>query len=505
MLKISKPMVIYEMANNHMGNVDHGINIINELSKVSEEFEFDFGIKFQYRDLDSFIHPDFKDRMDLKFIKRFSETRLSEDEFKLLISECKKLSFTTICTPFDEKSVELITKHEFDFLKIASCSVKDWPLLIKISETNLPIISSSGGASIEDVDNLVSFLEHKKVKFALMHCVGIYPTEEESLAMNRIDLFKDRYPQLVIGFSTHEDPDNLLPVSLAVAKGALIFEKHVGLETNQYSLNEYSSSPEQIEKWLTHLQRSLNSCGRIDPENGKIDQREIDSLSDLKRGVFAKNNIKKESPFYQNDVFFAMPNSKSQMTSEEFSKHNLEFYAVESLNKNEPINNFRIGKKDVRSKISTIVHTVKSQLKLARIVINPDSKIELSHHYGIEEFEKTGATIINCINNEHYCKKLIIQTPGQMNPEHMHKIKEETFQVLWGSFFLIVDGVKNLYNPGDIVTVIAGQKHSFNTEKGVIFEEVSTTHYIADSYYSDPEMPETKFRKTELFDWLSEL
>jgi sialic acid synthase SpsE len=70
-----KPLFIFEIANNHSGSVEHGLTIIREINKVTTKFRdlFDFGFKLQYRDLDSLIHPDFKDRTDLKYIKRFSE------------------------------------------------------------------------------------------------------------------------------------------------------------------------------------------------------------------------------------------------------------------------------------------------------------------------------------------------------------------------------------------------------------------------------------------------
>ena len=71
----TKPLIIFEMANNHMGSVDHGKKIINSLKEQAKFFDFDFAVKFQYRVLDTFIHPEYKDRMDLKFVKRFSETR----------------------------------------------------------------------------------------------------------------------------------------------------------------------------------------------------------------------------------------------------------------------------------------------------------------------------------------------------------------------------------------------------------------------------------------------
>ena len=77
----SKIRIIYEMANNHMGDLEHGLKIINELKQVSKPFDFEFAVKFQFRNLDTFIHPNYKGS-DLKFVKRFEETVLSEDDWE---------------------------------------------------------------------------------------------------------------------------------------------------------------------------------------------------------------------------------------------------------------------------------------------------------------------------------------------------------------------------------------------------------------------------------------
>ena len=77
---------VFEMANNHMGDYNHGIRMIDEFAVIVDKYSnhFSFAWKFQFRDLDTFIHPDYKDRMDLKYVKRFSETNLTKDEFKSL-------------------------------------------------------------------------------------------------------------------------------------------------------------------------------------------------------------------------------------------------------------------------------------------------------------------------------------------------------------------------------------------------------------------------------------
>ena len=73
-----RPLFIFEMANSHQGSVEHGIRIIREIRKVCDQFtQFDFAFKLQYRDLDTFIQKDYKERTDIKNVKRFLDTTKS--------------------------------------------------------------------------------------------------------------------------------------------------------------------------------------------------------------------------------------------------------------------------------------------------------------------------------------------------------------------------------------------------------------------------------------------
>ena len=132
---MKKPLFIFEMANNHMGDLSHGIKIIQELKRITKNIsQFDFAIKLQLRD-DSFFHKDHIDRKDHKLIKRFTETRLG-DGFKKLITEIKKNNFITMCTPWDELATKYLIDIKIDIIKIASCSFNDWPLLERMVQNN---------------------------------------------------------------------------------------------------------------------------------------------------------------------------------------------------------------------------------------------------------------------------------------------------------------------------------------------------------------------------------
>lgn len=153
-MKVSpeNPLFILEMANNHMGSLEHGLRIIRTMHEATKDFPFQKAFKFQFRNLDTFIHPSYQGRDDIKYVKRFSETRLSEDDFTAMKAEMERLGFLSICTPFDETSVGRIEEQGFSAIKIASCSFTDWPLLERVILSPLPVLASTAGATLEETD-----------------------------------------------------------------------------------------------------------------------------------------------------------------------------------------------------------------------------------------------------------------------------------------------------------------------------------------------------------------
>ena len=103
--------------------------------------------------------------------------------------------------------------------------------------------------------------------------------------------------------------------------------------------------------------------------------------------------------------------------------------------------------------------------------------------------------------NRGYCKKLIIALPGQSHPEQYHKKKEETFVILHGEVSLYLDDSEKSLNKGDVVTIEAGVRHRFETSTGCIIEEVSSTHFKDDSYYTDLMIAKNQNRKTFIPHW----
>jgi quercetin dioxygenase-like cupin family protein len=157
--------------------------------------------------------------------------------------------------------------------------------------------------------------------------------------------------------------------------------------------------------------------------------------------------------------------------------------------------------KNTREQIWKIVQEVKTFLNNSGVVYPGKADLEISHHYGIDQFHRTGITMITVVNRE-YCKKLIIVLPNQTHPEQYHKQKEETFVVLHGEVELSLDGTTQILKKGDVVTIEKEVRHQFTTKTGCIIEEVSSTHYLNDSYYTDESIAKNKDRKTFVTYWL---
>ena len=116
-----------------------------------------------------------------------------------------------------------------------------------------------------------------------------------------------RHPDKVIGYSTHEAPENLAPVYVAIAKGAGMLERHVGVATDKYKLNAYSSTAGQVDLWIKAALKARALCGAT--ERLPATEVEMSSLNSLKRGIFARKALRPGHEVHREDVYFAMPMS----------------------------------------------------------------------------------------------------------------------------------------------------------------------------------------------------
>ncbi len=504
--------IILEMANNHMGSTSHAKTIISSFSEVIKKVELDaeYYVKFQYRDLDTYIREELKGKTDIHFVKRFETTRLTDTQFKEIGDYARARGFKLACTPFDSVSARKVISQNYDMIKIASACIDDWQIhetiiqeLSKLDKKDFEITFSTGGASLEQIDRLASFYNHRFTgPLNILHCVAEYPYSTNHANLAKIKRLAERFPNSSIGYSSHETPDELDLGAWAVIFGASVLEKHVGVDTDKIENNQYTIRPQEFELWLKKIQKSVFSMGAAN----QVSETELKTVHSLKRGAVFKKAFKAGSDIVETDVMFVFPRDENQLGPEHFGMFQPKYRLKQDVisGQNLSLSMFEIssapGDKANRQTIAEYVHSVKGLLREAGISYQINAKdVELSHHYGVDKLRHFGALLISRINNELYSKKIVAMVAGQCHPAHKHAMKDETFEVLWGHLRLIIDESQTIdLAPGDTYRIHPNTLHSFSTNTGVVFEEIATEATPGDSEYMKQN---DKNRKSKLDDF----
>lgn len=332
--QIFEDLFVLELANNHWGDVNRGLKIISDFSKIVRFNNVRAAIKLQFRDIETFIHKDYRNRNDVRYINKTLATALLEEEYVSLVQAIRKNGCIPTATPFDENSVDLCVKLDLPIIKIASSDINDWILLEKIAKTKKPVIVSTGGSSLKDMDDLVTFFENRNIPLAINHCVSIYPSEDNELELNQIDFLKNRYPDHVIGFSTHEYNDWTSSMLISYAKGARTWERHIDIKKDDIPVSPYCSLPHQIDIWFKTFHKARVMSGGSAYIKRTPPKKEINYLDKLVRGVYAKNKLPEGHIITDKDIYLAVPLLKGQLSCRELMAGEI---LLKSVKKHQPI------------------------------------------------------------------------------------------------------------------------------------------------------------------------
>lgn len=318
---IFEDLFVLELANNHWGSLERGLRIVSDFSKIVRFNNVRAAIKLQLRDVDRFIHRDFRARTDIRYIKKTLDTRMSKEHYATMVEAIRKSGCLSMATPFDEQSVDLCVELGLPLLKMASSDVNDWPLIEKIAKTHKPVLCSTGGTSQKDLDDLVSFFDHRNIPLAINHCVSLYPSEDRDLELNQIDFLRTRYPNHTIGFSTHEYRSWDRSMLIAYAKGARTFERHIDIDDGKCPVSPYCSLPGQIDTWFKAFLKAKEMCGASGEAKRVPNTTEVKYLEDLVRGVYARRDLPTgytlDHDHIDADVYLAVPLQKGQISCRE--------------------------------------------------------------------------------------------------------------------------------------------------------------------------------------------
>jgi Sialic acid synthase len=215
--------IFAETAFHHQGDFEY----LDRLVDAAVEAGVD-GIKFQvlldFDELISRVHPAYEQLRAYTF---------TESEWRKVLEKANSSGLRVVVMPLDSKVFNLIRTLSFrvKYLELHSVSFNDTTVKQLIKASNMDLILSVGGRTIEEVDSAFGYFGNQlKV---LMVGFQAFPSKIEDVKLNKIALLKQRYHESVIGFADHSgfaDPYAIESSSIAFALGARVFEKHLTIE-----------------------------------------------------------------------------------------------------------------------------------------------------------------------------------------------------------------------------------------------------------------------------------
>ena len=254
--------VIAEIGHNHGGSVDTALQMIRVAAACGAE-----AAKFQRRTnatlySEALLNQPYEN--ENSYGKTYGEHRaaleLSLIDYTALQAEAARNKIACFATAFDEQSADDLMSIGVPAIKIASGGLTDTALLKHVAGLRVPIILSTGGGTVREIDHAVETVTAVHSQLAILHCTAAYPVRDfAELNLRCIQTFRERYPY-VIGWSGH---DSGIAMSVAAyTLAARIIEKHFPLNrASKGTDHAFSLEPAGLGKLCRDLQRAHGAMG----------------------------------------------------------------------------------------------------------------------------------------------------------------------------------------------------------------------------------------------------
>ena len=254
--------VIAEIGHNHQGTVERARELFVQAKQCGVD-----AVKLQKRDnrrLFTRAAFDAPYENENSFGSTYGLHRealeLDRDAYAELRDCARELGLVFFATAFDEASADLLAELDLPAYKIASGDLRNTPLLRHVAAFGKPLVISTGGATLEDVDRALDTVLPLNTQVCVLQCTAAYPAAVEELELGVITSFRERYPDLVIGLSDHQD--GIAMSTVAYMLGARVIEKHFTLSHAAKGTDHaFSLMPEGMRKLVRDLARIPAAIG----------------------------------------------------------------------------------------------------------------------------------------------------------------------------------------------------------------------------------------------------
>ena len=230
-----------------------------------------------------------------------------EAEYIELANHCKKFEIEFVSTPFDLGAVAMLDPL-VKYFKIASADITNPPLLKRVAATGKPVILSTGASNIDEIDAALAILrEAGATQICLLHCILNYPTKNENANLGMLTDLRNRYPELMLGYSDHTLPnEGMTSLVTAHLLGAVVLEKHFTLDKTLPGNDHYHAMDENdLARFIVKIKEVHSLLG---PTRAKAAiATEAISRLNARRSIVRSRDLKSGHIIMQDDLVAKRP------------------------------------------------------------------------------------------------------------------------------------------------------------------------------------------------------
>lgn len=303
-LIFEKPYVIAEAGANHNGSMKMAMDLIDMAGRAGAD-----SIKFQIIYPEGLYLPEFYENGGYRpnpVIEQRRKLMLRDSDYSRLAEHAKAKQIDFSASVFDDKGLDLLLDCRPKYIKIASCDLNNLTFLRnaarKAGRKGVSLIISTGFSTFEEIDRSVKTIRGTGfADLVLLHCVSVYPAKLEQMNLGFIDELR-RFG-LPVGLSDHTGGN--IAAAIALAKGAMVFEKHVTLDRKQEGFDHaHSIEGSELGQYVADLNEAFEA---LKPRADKLTEDEKSVKKRARRALYAARDIEAGEKISESDIAIVRP------------------------------------------------------------------------------------------------------------------------------------------------------------------------------------------------------
>ena len=252
------PIVIAEIGTAHRGDLSRGLELIDAAADTGADIA-----KVQVVFADEILPPEAGlvplPGGDTPLYEVFQKLERPVKFYAALAERAASRNIGFLASPFGEKSIRLLEEIKVGAWKVASPELNHEPLLIRLAQTGLPLILSTGVSKSRDIERALEVITGASLpgntpQIVILHCLTNYPAPEAEANLKVIPALATAF-NLPTGLSDHSLHPVIIP-SLAAALGAVMIEKHITLSKKAGGLDDpVALNPEDFSRMTTAVRK----------------------------------------------------------------------------------------------------------------------------------------------------------------------------------------------------------------------------------------------------------